>query len=177
MESKRITILGVGNILLTDEGFGVHVVHRLERRYRFPENVNLVDGNVLGLRLLGTISDSDYLIVIDAVKNNGDPGTLYRLEGDEIPKRVMAKNSLHQVDLLEALTLCQALDHVPETVILGVEPKDIETLNEKMSPEIRAMVDKTIQKVLCELDFLGIKYEEKGAEENVPGYPFEDREN
>ena len=61
------------------------------------------------------------------VLGKGNPGDLYRLEGDGIPERIRAKNSLHQVDFLEALTLCQALDRVPHTVIIGVEPMDIET--------------------------------------------------
>lgn len=163
MKNQRVTILGVGNMLLTDEGFGVHVVQRLGRQYRFPENVSLVDGNVLGLSLLETISDSEYLIVVDAVKNSGEPGTFYCLKGDDIPKRVIAKNSLHQVDLLEVLTFCRLWDHLPETVIFGVEPKDIDTLNDELSPEVFSRIEETIQKVLRELDRMGIKYEEIGA--------------
>ena len=118
MKSKRITILGVGNILFRDEGVGVRVVERLYEEYDFPENVNLVDGGVLGLGLLGVISETDHLIVVDAIRNQGEPGTLYRLEGDEVPRRLYAKNSLHQVDLLETLAVTPALDHEPETVIL-----------------------------------------------------------
>ncbi len=175
MKNMRVTILGVGNILLTDEGFGVQVIKKLEKQYRFPGNVNLVDGNVLGLSLLGTILDSEYLIVVDIVKNKGEPGTFYCLKENDIPKRIMAKNSLHQVGFLEALTLCQLLDHSPEMVIFGVEPKDIETFNDKLSPEIFSRIEETVQKILEELDRMGIKYEEKGAEENVSGHPFENR--
>ncbi|MCK7504709.1 MAG: hydrogenase maturation protease [Desulfobacterales bacterium] len=65
-----------------------------------------------------------HLVVVDAIRNRGKPGDLYRLEGDAIPERIRAKNSLHQVDFLEALTLCQAFDNVPQTVIIGVEPED-----------------------------------------------------
>ena len=128
MEEKQIIIMGVGNILFTDEGVGIRVLETLSKQYDFPPNVEMVDGRVLGMNLLGTISEADYLIVIDAVRNGGKPGTLYRLEGEEIPQRVLAKNSLHQVDLLEALTFCQALDKQPETLIIGVEPEDIKTV-------------------------------------------------
>ena len=120
-------ILGVGCILYSDEGFGVRVIETIQERYEFPENVLVVDGGVLGINLLGVISKPDRLIVVDAIRNKGKPGDLYRLEGAAIPERIRAKNSLHQVDFLEALTLCQALDKVPETVIVGVEPEDIET--------------------------------------------------
>jgi len=154
--TKHIMVLGVGNLLFTDEGVGIHVIRKLEERYNFPENVSIQDGGVLGINLLGVISAADYLIVVDAVKNGGKPGDLHRLEGEEIPKRILAKNSLHQVDLLEALTLCQALDKVPETVILGVEPKDIESVGLEPTPLIQEKVDDLLGMVLMELDRLGI---------------------
>lgn len=157
----QITVLGVGNILFRDEGVGIRVLERLEEKYGFPENVSLVDGGVLGLNLLGVISEADRLIVIDAIRNGGNPGDLYRLVGDEIPKRVFAKNSLHQVDLLEALTLCQALDRVPETVIIGVEPEDISTLSIDLSEAIHSRINHLVEMVLDELDDLGVNYQLK----------------
>ena len=169
-ELPEIMILGVGCILYSDEGFGVRVINEIERRYRFPENVSVVDGGVLGVNLLGVISQPDHLIVVDAIHNRGKPGDLYRLAGEEIPARIRAKNSLHQVDFLEALTLCQALDKVPETVIVGVEPQDIETLSLELTLATKARVDEVIQMVLIELDRLGVSYE-KGDLDNVPRYP------
>jgi hydrogenase maturation protease len=163
MEGRRdqITVLGVGNILFRDEGVGIRVLERLEEKYGFPENVSLVDGGVLGLNLLGVISDADRLIVVDAIRNGGNPGDFYRLVGEEIPKRVYAKNSLHQVDLLEALTLCQALDRVPDTVIIGIEPEDISTLCIDLSLTIHSRIDHLVEMVLDELDELGVAYQPK----------------
>lgn len=155
--SGRITVLGVGCTLFTDEGFGVHAVTKMENYYDFPDNVSLVDGGVLGLGLLGVITEADHLIVVDAVRNGGSPGALYRLAGEAIPARIRAKNSLHQVDLLEALTLCQALDNVPETVIIGVEPEDIETLALEMTPAVSRQMDAVIAMVLKELEQLGVE--------------------
>ncbi len=157
----RITIMGVGNLLLTDEGFGIHVVKLLEEHYEFPQNVSVIDGGVLGLNLLGVISEADQLIVIDAVKNGEAPGSLYRIERESIPERVRAKNSLHQVDFLETLTLCQALDKTPETVILGVEPEDIETLGIDLTQTTLKKVDKMIEMVLAELDRLETPYKKR----------------
>lgn len=153
-----IMVLGIGCILYSDEGFGVRVVEKMQQLYEFPENVLLVDGGVLGINLLGVISKPDHLIVVDAIRNHGKPGDLYRLEGSEIPERIRAKNSLHQVDFLEALTLCQALEKVPETVILGVEPEDIETLSTELTPTIQSRVDPIIDRVLDELNRLGGSY-------------------
>ena len=158
METKRIMILGVGNLLFSDEGVGVRVAESLQDHFNFSDNVRVVDGGTLGIHLLSVISEADHLIIVDAVRNGGEPGTLYRLAGDEIPKRILAKNSLHQVDLLETLTCCQALDHVPETVIIGIEPQDITTLGVELTPAIRVRMDDLIRAVLAELDKLGETY-------------------
>ena len=159
--SPEIMILGVGCILYSDEGFGVRVIETIQERYEFPDNVMVVDGGVLGINLLGVISKPNHLIVVDAIRNKGKPGDLHRLEGDAIPERIRAKNSLHQVDFLEALTLCQALDKVPETVILGIEPEDIETLSTELTPVTQSKVDAIIEKVLGEVKRLGGSYREK----------------
>ncbi len=158
MEEKQIMILGVGNLFFTDEGVGIRVAEALQDRYEFPQNVSVVDGGTLGLSLLGVISKADHLIVVDAVRQGGEPGSLYRLAGEEIPKRIRAKNSLHQVEFLEALTCCQALDKVPETVIVGVEPKDITTMSIELTPTVRAKVDELVEAVLKELTSLGGSY-------------------
>lgn len=163
MGNPLVTILGVGNFLFTDEGFGIRVIEKLQAEYRFPEEVRVVDGGVLGINLLGVIAQPDHLIVVDAMRNGGKAGDLYRLAGEEIPRRVLAKNSLHQVDLLEALTLCQALDKVPETVILGVEPEDIETLSLEMSPAVRRQVAPMAARVLKELDRIGATYSRRSC--------------
>ncbi len=159
----EIMILGVGCILFSDEGFGVRVIETIQERYEFPDNVLVVDGGVLGINLLGVISKPDHLIVVDAIRNKGKPGDMYRLDGEAIPERIRAKNSLHQVDFLEALTLCQALDKVPETVILGVEPEDIETLSTELTAATQSKVDPIIDKVLSEIKRLGASYRAKNS--------------
>ena len=96
-------VLGVGNILLSDEGFGVRVVEALQDRYDFPDHVSVIDGGVLGINLMGIIAEADQLIVVDVIRNQGEPGDLYRIGGEAIPERIRAKNSLHQIDFLESL--------------------------------------------------------------------------
>ncbi len=163
-------ILGIGCVLLRDEGFGVQVVHEMDRRYTFPDHVELMDGGVLGVNLLGFISSADRLIVVDAIHNKGIPGDLYRLTGDEVPERIRAKNSLHQVDFLEALTLCHALDKVPETIIIGVEPEDIDTCSIELTPKVQKQMETVIQMVLQELEEWGVSYLVKeGVQTYVPG--------
>ena len=170
--TPEIMVLGIGCILYSDEGFGVRVVEKMERLYEFSDNVLLVDGGVLGVNLLGVISKPDHLIVVDAIRNKGNPGDLYRLEGDAIPERIRAKNSLHQVDFLEALTLCQALNRVPQTVIIGIEPEDIDTQSLELTTPIQTKVDPVIDMVLAELDRLGASYK-KGILGNVSCNPLQ----
>jgi hydrogenase maturation protease len=168
-----VMILGIGSVLYSDDGFGIRVAKRLENGFDFPDRVQVVDGGVLGINLLGVISKPKHLIVVDTMRNGGPPGELYRVEGEAIPERIRAKNSLHQVDFLEALTLCQALDHVPQTVIIGVEPADIETLGLAMTPPVRDQVEPAIRMVLAELDRLQVPYRRKDKPD-VPRDPFED---
>lgn len=159
--TPQITVLGVGNILLSDEGVGVRVVEQLDRRYQFPDNVQILDGGVLGVRLMGVIGSTDILIVVDAVKNQQPPGTLYRLADEEVPRRVLAKQSMHQLDLPEVLALCSAIDRNPHTVVVGVEPEDITSMKVELTPTIADRVDDLVGMVLTELDRLGIAYTPK----------------
>jgi hydrogenase maturation protease len=160
-KTLQVTILGVGNILLSDEGVGVRVVEYLDERYEFGENVRIVDGGVLGVRLMGVIGSTDFLIVVDAVSNRGAPGTLYRLADDQVPRRVLAKQSMHQLDLPEVLALCAAIDKNPQVVVVGVEPQDISTMDIELTPAIAAKVPELAVMVLAELDALGVSYSSK----------------
>jgi hydrogenase maturation protease len=157
-QEPQITVLGVGNILLSDEGVGVRVVERLSRQYVFPDNVQVLDGGVLGVRLMGIIAGTDILIVVDAVKNQQAPGTLYRLADEKVPRRVLAKQSMHQMDLPEVLALCNAIDKNPRTIVVGVEPQDMITMAVELTPLIAARVDDLVAMVLKELKQLGIQY-------------------
>ncbi len=159
-----ITILGVGNILLKDEGVGVRVVEYLDKHYCFPDNVRLVDGGVLGVRLMGLIGATDVLIVIDAVCNRGTPGTLYRLADEQVPRRVLAKQSMHQLDLPEVLALCAAIDKNPQVIVVGVEPEDMSTMDVELTPTIAGKVSDLAAMVLAELEALGISYRPNSPE-------------
>ena len=161
MENKsripQIMILGVGNTLLSDDGVGIRIIEKLDKEYDFPDNVSVIDGGVLGINLFGVISNADYLIIVDTVLNNGKPGDLHRLTGKDIPARIRAKNSLHEVDLVESITLFQLMDHSPETVIIGIEPEDIETMNPELTEVVKNRMDDLVNAVLDELKQFNIE--------------------
>lgn len=155
MSEKRILVLGVGNVLLKDEGVGVRVIETLGSEYAFSSNVELMDGGTLGLRLLDPICGADFLIVVDAVLNGGTPGTLYRLPVSEIEKRVTFKNSLHQLDLVETLAYAEILGRRPDAVIIGVEPEDISPWGLEMTDVVKARFREICSKVLEEIERAG----------------------
>lgn len=162
MEEDRIVVLGVGNILLRDEGVGVRVVEELQRRYTFPSNVRVVDGGTQGLWLLPTLQEADHLIVVDAVLGKGEPGTIYRLERDDLPKGLRAKQSAHDSDLVEALNLCSLLETGPrDVVVVGIQPEDIQPYGLELTDKVRAKTEDLITRVLEELRNLGVEPEKK----------------
>ena len=87
-------IMGVGNILLTDEGFGVRAVEYLQAKYTWPENVRLEDGGTQGLLLMSTLMDCDTLVVLDVVLGPEKPGTIYMLEGEDLRKSLSFRDSM-----------------------------------------------------------------------------------
>lgn len=162
MNEQRIVVLGVGNILLKDEGIGVRVVEELLRRYDFPANVRLVDGGTQGLWLMSTIQEADHLIVVDAVLGGGEPGTIYRLERDDLPKGLRAKQSAHDSDLVEALNLCSLLDSGPKSVVVvGIEPQDIQPFGLELTEKVSSKIEDLVLRVMAELSNVGIQPQKK----------------
>lgn len=156
MSEETIIVLGIGNILLRDEGIGVRVVEELTRRYVFPENVRCVDGGTQGLWLMATIQQADHLVVVDAILGKGEPGTLYRMEGPDLPTGLRVKQSAHDSDLMEALTLCSFLETAPKSVVvLGIEPENIQPMGLELTETVAARMDDLVALVVKELERLG----------------------
>ncbi|RKY41448.1 MAG: Ni,Fe-hydrogenase maturation factor [Candidatus Omnitrophota bacterium] len=123
---KKIIILGLGNLLYKDEGIGIHLIRELEKM-KLPPNLELIDGGVGSLDILLSLENIDKLIIIDALKGGGAPATVYRIDYQELEAEIDFNNlSLHQLSLLEVLSLIKKLGKLPSKVlIIGVEPKEI----------------------------------------------------
>lgn len=148
---RKILILGVGNILYTDEGVGVRAVERLQETYDFSDNVTLMDGGNLGMRLMEPLMACDYCIVLDAVLGGDAPGTIYRLTGEDLRKSLAFKDSMHQSDLVDTLIYCELIGKRPETVVIGMEPFDFNTMAVELSPAVAERVDAMLDIALKEL--------------------------
>jgi hydrogenase maturation protease len=148
---KDILILGIGNILLKDEGIGVHVVKKM-KELPMPGNVEILDGGTAGLDLTDFIANRKKVIVIDTVKAGEKPGTIYRLTEKNLRTGQKAIMSFHEIDFLDALYMSEVMGEKPEeTVVIGIEPKDMSDGTE-LSPEIEERIPKIIDVVMKELN-------------------------
>ena len=154
--AEQVLVLGVGNILFSDEGIGVRTVEHLQRCAVLPENVTLRDGGTLGIRLMDAIMGSDLLIVVDAVLGGGEPGTLYRLEGEGLRESMSFRDSMHQTDLVDTLIYCDLAGHRPDAVVIGMEPADYHTMAMALTPHCQERLPELAEKVLDELRSRGV---------------------
>ena len=154
--APNVVILGVGNVLMSDEGVGVHTVTALEHGWDFPEGVRCVDGGTSTNELLGDLEDLDHLIVIDAVAAGLEPGGMVRLEGAAVPAAFTTKLSPHQVGIADLLATLTFMGRAPKHVLLlGVEPKRL-TLDLELSSTVAARVPQLCAQVVEELGRLGL---------------------
>ena len=154
---KKTLILGLGNILLGDEGVGVRVVERLLDLYHFPEGAQVLDGGTLALDLLPFVEDADRMVVIDAVDMRAEPGTVVRITDDEVPTFLSVKVSPHQMGLADILSAARLRGLSPsELVLWGVQPEAMDTTLE-LSPPVAAQVDVLVDGVLADLSQWGIE--------------------
>ena len=145
-----ILVLGVGNILLRDEGVGVRVVEAMEQ-LALPPGVELLDGATAGLDLLDALADRGKVIVIDAVEGDSKPGTVLRLTPEDLVPRDAQSISLHEIGVLETLSAAKQLGIAPqEVIIFGVKPHEV-GCGLDLSPEMARLVPEIVALVLAEL--------------------------
>jgi hydrogenase maturation protease len=138
-------ILGVGNLLLTDDGVGIHAIQKLQADYSLPAGVQVVDGGTCGLDLLQFLEGVDHLIIIDAAKLGKAPGSIVRLEGDQVPAYLALKTSPHEIGLPELLFTARLTDIYPERVVIfGVQPESIET-HLGLTPAVAARLEELVE--------------------------------
>ena len=145
-----VLVLGIGNILLRDEGVGVRVIEAL-REMPLPEHVELCDGGTAGADLLDILSDRRKVIVIDAMDTDAEPGTVYRLTLDELRPADTPPVSLHDIGLLETLDMARYLGTQPDgVVVFGVKPANVDCGLE-LSPAVRQAIPRIIDLILQEI--------------------------
>jgi len=144
--TEQVLILGVGNLLLGDEGVGVHVAQRM-MEMDYPPEVKVLEGGTDGFGLMHVLLKANRVILIDAVKGGGPPGSIYRFEIEDCPPFPdIFKTSVHQISILEVINLSGLIGPTPRTTIIGVEPKCMK-MGMELSAEVEAKIPKVIQLV------------------------------
>ena len=152
----EITVLGVGNVILSDEGFGVRVAEALDAAYEFPDNVQVLDGGTLGLELLRFVTGTKKLLILDAVKTDEHSGACYRFAGDEVKAHFREKLSAHEIGIQDVLTFLEVTGKpIGEIVVIGAEPVTLEA-GLSLSPELAALVPRAAAMAAAELSRWGV---------------------
>ena len=151
-----VVVIGLGNVLLSDEGLGVRAVERLQQRYLLPETVEVIDGGTSAMDLLNPLSSNDNVIIADSVKTGAAPCTLVRLADDEVPKFFQTKISPHQIGLSDLLALLTVQGQAPQKItIIGMVPHSLET-RIGLTGGVEAKLDEMVELLVEELRLLGI---------------------
>ncbi len=148
---RDVVVLGLGNVLLADDGVGPAAVHAFERAYQASAGVRVLDGGTLGLALLGVLDARSALVIVDAVAADAPPGALLRLEGDDIAEAVATRLSPHQFGVADLLATARHLSCYPEEVVLlGLVPKTIE-LGLGLTPSVAQGIPGLVRAIADEL--------------------------
>ena len=156
-----VTILGVGNVILTDEGFGVRAAEYLDHHYTFPDNVQIVDGGTLGIELTQYVTGTNKLLVIDSINGGAEPGTVFRFHNDAIMEHFQDKLSAHEVGIQDVLALLTVTGHkIPEVIVIGAQPFDLGA-GVGLSDGMQALLPQIVEQILKDLRDWGIEAQRK----------------
>ena len=155
----NVLVLGIGNILLSDEGAGIKAVEELQKRYSLPPEVDVIDGGTMGLDLLPYLDNRSHLFIIDAVKSGNPPGTPTRIALYDPPAYFRTKISPHQLGLSELLAVASMTDSLPDEIVLfGIEPESLDT-SLQMSESVEKNIETLVDMIANELDQIGVPVE------------------
>lgn len=151
-EEKKIGVLGIGNLIVADEGFGVHTVRYLEENYEFPENVVVMDGGTAGIYMSPFLEECDPVIVIDVVDIDAEPGSMHYYSNEDVKAgKLSTRMSPHQLGLLEILEICKLRDAAPNSIeFYCVVPKVLETsdkLSDVVAPRVKEISDIVLKRL------------------------------
>jgi len=151
MASKNILILGLGNILLGDEGVGVRVIEQLFS-HPLPDEIEVIDGGTAGYELINFFEGKEKVIIVDAVKTDDTPGSVYKLDLSVVQEDETVQLSLHQIGLKNVFKMASMMDLNPEVTLVGIVPKDYQDYNIGLSEEVEKAIPLAIETVLKEIE-------------------------
>jgi len=157
----KVTVLGVGNIILSDEGLGVKALKLLQANYEFIGDIELMDGGTLGIDLLYYLRDTEKLLILDAVRGGKSAGTLYRFEGEAVKKYFSGKVSMHDLGIQEVLALMDMTDDSPsEVVVIGIEPEKLD-IGTELSRSVEENIPRLLKESINQIKKWGIRVKKR----------------
>ncbi len=166
-----LLVLGLGNVLCRDDGLGAAAVRLLSLRYLVPDGVTVLDGGTLGLTLLPVLEDARAAILVDAVRGDGPPGSLVRLEDEEVDPVVAERLSVHQVGVADLLSAARWCERCPRPlVLLGLVPESLE-LGVGRTPRVEEALPGLVERIVAEACALGYAFTPRTSDEVAADAP------
>jgi len=145
---RKVLILGIGNLLRSDDGLGVHIIRYIEEAGAvLPDGIELLDGGTAGFDLMGLIENYDKIVIVDALKANDAPGSIYRFTPDHAVE-TRSRFSLHEVGIMEVIRLLRLMNHKPEIEFVGIVPENISDFDINISPAVRESIPRAVEVIL-----------------------------
>lgn len=155
----KTIVVGVGNILFSDEGVGVYAAEYLRRNFSFDSQsstLEIIDGGTLGFRLMSYFQEYDHVILLDTVSIEDSVGSIFRLPSEALLGLGSYRKTAHEVEIIEMLEICSMLEKIAEVIVIGIVPQDIETVEAALTPKLEMAFDSFVSTVLDELRRLDI---------------------
>lgn len=160
---NKALVLGIGNLLLKDEGAGVRTITLFESGYSFGPDIVCLDGGTSGLSLLSHMKDYTHIVIVDALSSQGPPGTLVRVPGEKLQSfPALSHTSAHQIGLKDLLAIARFEGLAPEVCVIGIIPKDM-SAGMELTPEVECALPLAAEAIREELERFGFKAARKAA--------------
>lgn len=160
----KIAIVGAGTIIYEDEGIGVYAQKYIDENYTFNKEITLVDGGVLGFQLMTYYQEYDKVIILDTITMKDEVGSIYNLPASELLGLGSYKQTAHEIEIVEMLEICSMLEKMADVTIIGIVPKDIQTVHIGLTQDMKEKFSLFIQTALNELEKSGVKATKKEKE-------------
>jgi hydrogenase maturation protease len=145
---RKVLVLGIGNLLRSDDGLGVHIIHYMEESgAALPAGVELLDGGTAGFDLLGLIEHYDKIVIVDALKADDKPGSIYRFRPEHAVE-TRSRFSLHEVGIMEVIRVLKIMDRNPEIEFIGIVPENIDDIDTNISPAVKEAIPRAVEMIL-----------------------------
>jgi hydrogenase maturation protease len=154
----KIAVVGAGNVMFKDEGIGIYAQKYLELNYEFSKDITIVDGGVLGFKLMTYYQDFDEVIILDTITMKDEkPGVTYNIPAEKLLGLGSYKQNAHEVEIVEMLEICSLLDKMANVKIIGIVPENIIDVEYNISQSLRDNFENFINEAIKELEKLGVK--------------------